>query len=183
MREVTFLILPADYFNKMKMKRKIILIRHGKAAPMETFKKDIDRVLQERGVNDGYKVGYKLVEDGIKPDIILTSPAARASHTALILARAMRIGNGITKVVDSLYHCTADSIMDDILSLPDSLTTVFVVAHNPGITDLAYHLSRGATTFLPTTGTAVIEFEAESWKDIPGSEPENFSLIKPRELL
>jgi len=165
------------------MERRIILIRHGKAAPMDSFKKDIDRVLQERGVNDGYKVGYKLVEDGIKPDLIMTSPAARASHTALILARAMRVGADIVRIVDNLYHCTTDSITEEISSLPDSVSTVFVVAHNPGITDMAYHLSRGATTFLPTTGTAIIEYNGVSWKDIAGTDPERYSFIKPRELL
>lgn len=149
---------------------------------MDAFKKDIDRVLMERGVNDGYKVGYKLVEEGILPDIILTSPAARASHTALILARAMRIGTQILKVVDNIYHCTADSILAEVSALPDDVETVFVVAHNPGITDLAYHLTRGGTTFLPTTGTAIIEFDTVSWKDIPAIDPDKYMFIKPREL-
>ena len=164
------------------MKRKIVLIRHGKAAPMDAFKKDIDRVLMERGVNDGYKVGYKLVEEGIKPDLILTSPAARASHTALILTRAMRVGSDILKVVDNLYHCTTESILSEINALPGSVETVFVVAHNPGITDMAYHLSRGATTFLPTTGTAVLEFDIDSWDKLDGKDPESYLFIKPREL-
>lgn len=164
------------------MKRKIVLIRHGKAAPMDAFKKDIDRVLMERGVNDGYKVGYKLVEEGVKPDLILTSPAARASHTALILTRSMRVGSDILKVEDNLYHCTTESILNEITTLPDSVETVFIVAHNPGITDMAYHLSRGATTFLPTTGTAVLEFDIDSWDQLDGKDPESYLFIKPREL-
>ena len=164
------------------MKRKIVLIRHGKAAPIDAFKKDIDRVLTEKGVYDGYKVGYKLVEDGIKPDLILTSPAARASHTALILARAMRVGTKILRVEDNLYHCTTDSIMKELNALPDKIGTVFLVAHNPGITDMAYHLSKGATTFLPTTGTAVLEFNSKSWKDIRSDEPEKYTFIKPKDL-
>lgn len=165
------------------MKRRIVLIRHGKAAPLDAFKKDIDRVLQERGVNDGYKIGYKLVEDGVKPDIIMTSPAARASHTALIIARAMRVGTSIIQIFDALYHCSTETINEAISSMPDSASTIFLVAHNPGITDMAYHLSKGATTFLPTTGTAVIEFDTESWKDITNKEPEQYYFIKPRELI
>lgn len=164
------------------MKRQIILIRHGKAAAPDAYKKDIDRVLMERGVNDGYKVGYKLVEEGVLPDVILTSPAARASHTALILSRAMRIGTDIVKVVENLYHCTTDSILNEIFALPDSIGTVFIVAHNPGITDMTYHLTRGGTTFLPTTGTAIIEYETERWKDIQETDCNNFILIKPRDL-
>ncbi|MCA1755994.1 MAG: histidine phosphatase family protein [Bacteroidales bacterium] len=164
------------------MKRTIVLIRHGKAVPVDTFKKDIDRVLAERGVYDGYKIGYKLVEEKIIPDRILTSPAARASHTALILARAMRVGSGITNVLDNLYHCTTDSIMSEIAPLPDETQTVFLVGHNPGITDMAYLLSGGATTFLPTTGTAIITFDADSWADIPQLQCLEFKMIKPKEI-
>lgn len=164
------------------MKKTIVLIRHGKAVSIDTFKKDIDRVLAERGVSDGYKIGYKLVEEKIIPDIILTSPAARASHTALILTRAMRVGSELIRVVDTLYHCTTDSVMSEIAALSDDFQTLFMVGHNPGITDITYLLSGGATTFLPTTGTAILTFEADSWIEIPQLKCIDFKMIKPKEL-
>ena len=164
------------------MKRTIVLIRHGKAVPTDTFKKDIDRVLAERGVNDAYKVGYKLVEEKIMPDMILTSPAARASHSALILTRAMRVSSGLIRVIDSLYHCTTDSVISEITTIPDDIQTLFLVGHNPGITDMAYLLSDGATTFLPTTGSAILTFEADSWIDIPQLKCIDFKMIKPKEI-
>ena len=164
------------------MKKTIVLIRHGKAVSIDTFKKDIDRVLAERGVSDGYKIGYKLVEEKIIPDIILTSPAARASHTALILTRAMRVGSELIRVVDTLYHCTTDSVMAEIASLSDDIQTLFMVGHNPGITDITYLLSGGATTFLPTTGTAILTFEADSWIEIPQLKCIDFKMFKPKEL-
>ena len=46
--------------------------------------------LTARGISDGYKIGERLIDEGIKPDLILTSPAARANHTALIIARVMK---------------------------------------------------------------------------------------------
>lgn len=164
------------------MKKTIVLIRHGKAVPIDTFKKDIDRVLAERGVNDGYKVGYKLVEDRIIPDLILTSPAARASHTAHILTRAMRVSSEMIKIIDTLYHCTTDSVMSEIKAVPDDIRTLFLVGHNPGITDMAYLLSGGATTFLPTTGVAILTFEADNWIEILQLQCVDFKMIKPKEL-
>ena len=164
------------------MIRTVILVRHGKAVSYDAFKKDIDRVLAERGVNDGYKVAAKLIQNGDVPDLILSSPAARASHTALIFARAMNIGSSKVKVMDKFYHCSGNTMLDFLYTLPDDIETVAVAAHNPGITDLAYELTRGATNFLPTTGTAVIKYEADKWSDIGGLSPDDYYFIIPREL-
>ena len=96
------------------MSKKIILVRHGKAVSPDTFTRDIDRVLAQRGINDGYKVGEKLKSEGIVPDLILTSPAARASHTALILSRTLNSGTNIIRVIKNFYHCSDDTFLDVI---------------------------------------------------------------------
>jgi phosphohistidine phosphatase len=164
------------------MKKEIILVRHGKAADHNTYKRDIDRVLTERGVGDGYKIGEKLIKEGITPDLILTSPAARANHTALIIARVMKFEEDKLKFVNRLYHCSADTFLDEIYALPEDISSVMMVAHNPGVTDLAYELTRGGTTFLPTTGVAVIRFNGATWKDIGSAKAIDSLIIKPKEL-
>lgn len=164
------------------MKRTIILIRHGKACDHAKFKRDIDRVLTERGVNDAYKVGSKLIQNGYRPDLILSSPAARASHTALILGRQMNLNSEEIKMKNILYHCSSTTILDEILCLPDEISTIAIAAHNPGITDLAYELSSGGTNFLPTTGVAVINYDIEKWSEITNIRPKDFFFILPREI-
>jgi phosphohistidine phosphatase len=164
------------------MKKEIILVRHGKAADHTTYKRDIDRVLTERGVGDGYKMGEKLIEEGISPDLILTSPAARANHTALIISRVMKLQEDKLKFVNRLYHCSADTFLDEIYSLPEDINSVMMVAHNPGVTDLAYELTRGGTSFLPTTGVAVIKFKGVLWKDIGSAKANDYLILKPKEL-
>lgn len=164
------------------MKKEIILVRHGKAADHNTYKRDIDRVLTERGVSDGYKVAERLVEEGIKPDLILTSPAARANHTALIISRVMKFKEEQIIFANRLFHCSADTFMDEIYSLPDDVNSVMIVAHNPGVTDLAYELTRGGTSFLPTTGVAVIKYKSVNWGDIGTAKANDFIIIKPKEL-
>lgn len=164
------------------MKRTVILVRHGKACDHDIFEKDIDRVLTKRGVNDGYKVSRKILKSGIKPDTILTSPAARASHSACIFARAMKTGMEIIKVEDDFYPGSGSKMLNAIESLDNEVRTVALFAHNPGISDIAGQLTRGAIGFLPTTGTAVVQFELEKWKDIHSAEPVDHTLIIPREL-
>ncbi len=164
------------------MKKEIILVRHGKAAEHNTYKRDIDRVLTERGVSDGYKVAERLIDEGIKPDLILTSPAARANHTALIIARVMKFKEEQVQFVNRLFHCSADIFMEEIHSLPEDVNSVMIVAHNPGVTDLAYELTRGGTSFLPTTGVAIIKYKEVSWTEIETAKANDFIIIKPKEL-
>ncbi len=141
--------------------KEIILVRHGKACSLDAYNKDIDRVLMQRGVNDGYRVAEVLNEKKVKPDIILASPAARAIHTALIFSRTMAVGTDAIKIDRNLYHCPEDTILNSIYSLSGDVNSVMIVAHNPGITDVTYELTRGGTSFLPTTGIAVIQYNVD----------------------
>jgi phosphohistidine phosphatase len=62
--------------------------------------------------------------------------------------------------------------------LPDTASTAMIVAHNPGLADLANALvgggrrsdiARMANKF-PTAGLAAFEFDAPAWRDLaPGS--------------
>lgn len=113
------------------MTRTIILVRHGKACSLDAFEKDIDRVLTQRGVNDGYKVAGKILESGYKIDLILSSPAARASHSALIFARSMNLNAEKVRIIDSLYHGSDSKILDILNDLPEEVETVAVFSHNP----------------------------------------------------
>jgi len=164
------------------MKRTVIVVRHGKACAHDIFERDIDRVLTKRGVNDAYKVSKKILKSGIKPDVIMTSPAARASHSAFIFSRAMKTGTDNIRVIKDFYPGSSSKMMEEIAALGDDVRTVAVFAHNPGISELASQLTKGAVGFLPTTGTALVNFEMEKWGDIYLSELTDHTLIIPREL-
>lgn len=164
------------------MPKEIILVRHGKAVTPDSFTRDIDRVLTDRGINDGYKIGERLKEEGINPQLVLSSPAARASHTAFILSRVLNTGTDKIKIVKNLFHCSEDIFLNEIYALDNKLESVLISAHNPGITDLAYDLTRGETSFLPTTGVAVIRYDISKWTEISGAKPVYTLILKPKEL-
>ena len=164
------------------MSKEIILVRHGKAVTPDAFTRDIDRVLAPRGINDGYRIGEKLLSEGIVPNLILTSPAARASHTAFILSRVLNTGSDIIRVVKNFYHCNEDTFLNEIFTLDESVNSVLISAHNPGITDFAYDLTRGGTSFLPTTGVAIARFDIDKWTSLSKAKPEFTMFLKPKEL-
>lgn len=164
------------------MERNLILVRHGKACQLDAFEKDIDRTLTNRGVNDGYLVARDLLNKGYKPGLFLSSPATRALHTALIFERVMGTGTDKIRIVENLYHGMGSNIMKELLRWPDNVLNIAVFSHNPGITDLAEHLTKGATSFLPTTGVAVIKYQTDTWAGISPAAPVDYFFIKPKQL-
>lgn len=65
----------------------LYLIRHGIAADRADYPHDSDRPLTEQGRQKTKLVAEKLLQIGIKFDLILTSPLVRSNQTAEILQK------------------------------------------------------------------------------------------------
>lgn len=66
----------------------LYLIRHGIAAEREAYANDEDRPLTDKGHQKTGKVAKQLHHQGLRFDLILTSPLVRAKQTAVILQGA-----------------------------------------------------------------------------------------------
>ncbi len=66
----------------------LYLIRHGIAAERELYLSDEERPLTKEGDRKTRKVAQKLLDLGLKFDIVLSSPLVRARQTAEILISA-----------------------------------------------------------------------------------------------
>lgn len=148
------------------MERTVVLIRHAKSDWSTPGQPDFDRPLNARGKKDAPEMGKRLKKNNILPDLILASPAARAAATAKLIAAEVGYDPAAIHWIDKLYHCDAP-VFEDVLvnsDIPDEVRTVFMVAHNPGIT----HFTGDAAPSLhindmPTCATAGITFQAEHW--------------------
>lgn len=149
------------------MERKLVLIRHAKSDWETPGQPDFERPLNERGKRDAPRMGERLKVSGMVPDLIISSPAARAAATAKLIAAA--IGYDAEKIlwVDRLYHCPAH-IFEEVITgagIADEARTVFLVAHNPGITYFANETAPGLNIDnIPTCGMVGISFDAD-WSD------------------
>lgn len=65
----------------------VYLVRHGIAAERDTYDNDEKRPLVKQGVKKTTRVAKRLLEIGLKFDLILTSPLVRALQTAEILQK------------------------------------------------------------------------------------------------
>lgn len=66
----------------------LYLIRHGIAADREAYASDEERPLTDKGHQKTAKVAKQLHHQGLRFDLILTSPLVRAKQTATILQDA-----------------------------------------------------------------------------------------------
>lgn len=146
--------------------KRLYLIRHGKSAWDSEGTQDIDRPLKEKGINDAYEMAGRLVRTGSLPELLLTSPAARASHTALIFARIMNVKDEAIEIRENLYLAGPSEILGVIGTIPDNINSAALFGHNPGFTDLANKLSNLRIDNVPTSGMVVMDFQTSLWKDI-----------------
>lgn len=117
----------------------LLLIRHAKAQPPERGEDDHARALSGIGLADAPRVGQALRAAGVRPDAVLVSSALRCRQTWD--AMASDFPGADVRVTDDLYLASQDVIADLAQAL--DVHSVAVVAHNPGLHDLACRLMAG----------------------------------------
>jgi phosphohistidine phosphatase len=159
----------------------LFLVRHAKSSRDDPALPDKERPLNERGVRDAPKVGERLAEQGVKPDLILSSPAVRALATAEIIAR--KLGYKVKDIVvdERLYATTPDDLLHVIHKIGDKPKRVMLFGHNPELTDLAHRLSSSITD-MPTCAVAEFSFDIKSWSAVGKRAPAKAALLRPKEL-
>lgn len=158
----------------------LTLIRHAKSSWKYSGLDDMDRPLNRRGGRDAPLMGDILAERGCCPDAVFTSPALRALRTAEMIANAIQYPQQRIKLDDRLYHAGVDDLLDVIKSMDDSYRWVACVGHNPGMTDLANHLSRQRFDNVPTCGVVQMHFDLDRWTDIEKSAPNGIDFDFPK---
>src|SRR3954466_9034949 len=92
-----------------KMGKTLLLLRHGKSDWHEG-EADFDRRLAKRGRQAAALIGEYLEEHDLIPDVIVTSPAARALLTAEIIQEAL---DDIDLVEEErIYEGTLDTLLE-----------------------------------------------------------------------
>jgi len=144
----------------------IYLIRHAKSSWSEENQSDFDRTLNKRGKKDLQYMAIRLQEFGVKPSIIFSSPAKRAQKTTKIIAETLDFNPKKIVYEKALYDSSYTTYRYLIDSIDDKHETVFIVAHNPTLTEVGEKLTGAILTNIPTCSIVCIEFDVDSFKDI-----------------
>ncbi len=146
----------------MKM---LYVIRHAKSSWDNPGLNDFDRPLNERGKRDAPRMGKRLKEKRIVPDLLLSSPAKRAITTCEIMADMLGYPEGKIKTDQELYHAGEEDILQIIKKINDKHEAVFIFGHNPGLTDFVNQLTDTFINNVPTCGVVACTLNIQSWKE------------------
>jgi phosphohistidine phosphatase len=167
----------------MEQARRLVLIRHAKAAEGDV---DRERPLAARGMREAPEIGRWLGEQQLVPDRVVVSPARRARQT---WERAATTLDGAPDPVqdERIYDNTPDALLAIVRDTPDSVRTLALVGHNPGMQEFAIGFDDGTgdddaradvTGKYPTGGLAVFTVD-DPWSRATAGTLTAFAAPRP----
>lgn len=167
--------------------RRLVIMRHAKADWPGGID-DHDRPLEERGHREAPLAGKWLVQNSILPDFMLCSSALRTRQTCTWVCSELGDKAPTPKLESGLYAASAHGMLSVINHVPETVTTLMVIAHLPGVQDLAMHLASRdsdqdaymeAASSYPTSGITVLETE-KTWAELDGQDARITHFVVPR---
>ena len=143
--------------------KNLLLMRHAKSDWDDNRLSDFDRPLSERGEYDAPRMGRVLKYEDLVPDLILSSAAERARTTAELVADGCGYEKDILTTRE-LYMAYIDHYYEMVSALPDTLQTVLVVGHNPGIEAFLSKLIM-SWQGMTTANIAQVSLPLDHWAD------------------
>jgi phosphohistidine phosphatase len=149
--------------------KKLYLVRHAKSSWRNPELRDYDRPLNKRGLRDAPFMGKLIREKGIKPELLITSPARRALITAEYFADELDYKKENIITDDNLYEAGVRDIMKVITELDNNIDNVMLFGHNPGLTEFSNYISDKEIDNIPTSAVVSLILKVEQWSQINGS--------------
>ena len=143
----------------------LYLIRHAKSSWKDIDASDFERGLTKKGKKSIETIGSYLMLRGIRPDLILASCARRAEETADMLAKKLSF-EGPVNYMQELYFTDTETLRQIIMMQESDVERIFVVGHNPQVTDMANMLMDEHISKIPGMGVVAIDFEIDQWSEI-----------------
>lgn len=172
-------IFGASIPNPTDMKQ-LYITRHGKSSWDYSDIADIDRPLNARGIRNSYSMAERLLRQGARPDIIVSSPATRALSTAVIFMRVLKLPAGILRIDENIYDGDLGDLTRIITSTGPEYSCLMLFGHNPAFTVLANRFLVESVDNIPTAGIVSLTFEAENWQDLERTAPEKETFDYPK---
>ena len=144
--------------------KKLLLVRHAKAEKISPNQKDFDRELANKGQMDAPRIAQIIFNEGVKPQLIVSSPAARALTTAQLFAEQLKIENAAIVQNEDIYEASPGVLLKIVNNFSDETDFIALFGHNPGFSYLAEYLTGSEIGEIPTCGALLIEFNFDSWK-------------------
>ncbi|MGE0384211.1 MAG: histidine phosphatase family protein [Gammaproteobacteria bacterium] len=169
------------------MTHTLLLMRHAKSDRDAGAPNDFERPLAARGLRDAPRMGAWLAGRGVRPDLVLCSPARRARDTLLLMLAAMPGVPPPIRWEPGIYEAAVPDLCRVLASAPEEDRSVMLVGHNPGLEDLLRFLVSGPLPVepsgkaLPTAAIAAVEISGR-WKALRAGRGACVWMVQPGDL-
>ncbi len=153
------------------MPKTILLIRHAKAQPFGLVRRDFDRTLDPRGVQDAKAAGAVLKKQNWRPELFLASPAPRALYTLRLILTEMGLDPEQIVTDSSFYEGSEEEMLQRIRSFPEEIDCAMLCGHNPAVSELLGRLMGGDAPGMAPCDVAVLtDRSSAGWTEF-GTRP------------
>nr|WP_294507088.1 histidine phosphatase family protein [uncultured Rhodopila sp.] len=168
--------------------RQLLLLRHAKSSWDDAALPDRDRPLNPRGRRCAAVMRKAMHDLGLTPDLVLVSSARRTMET--LDALEPWDDTPLIEPMESLYLASPMQLIAALHGVPETVRSVLLIGHNPGLHDLALSLAepRGGTAAeralaegFPTGALAELVI-AGSWWDLREGGAKLVRFLTPRML-
>ncbi|HSY07592.1 MAG TPA: histidine phosphatase family protein [Steroidobacteraceae bacterium] len=154
--------------------KRLTLVRHAHAKVQAPPVTDFERPLSRRGKAEAKATALKLLEEGLLPDLLITSPARRTLQTAEILMRELQIPERQLRRDELLYLAAPEAILQVIHTTGPRIEHLMIVGHNPGVSTLAQALAPQARLGeFATAAACTMDFDVRAWPGVSVGSAQN----------
>jgi phosphohistidine phosphatase len=166
--------------------KRLFLLRHAKSSWKDPSLPDRERPLAGRGRRATKAMATYLREHRIAPELVLCSSAVRAEQTL----ERVRSGLGESpevKIEERLYEASERGLLECLREVPEEVSSVMMIGHNPAIERLALELANSGQELeslarkFPTGALATLELPG-SWRELEPDGAQLVGFIRPKDL-
>ena len=167
--------------------KRLWLLRHAKSSWDQPSLPDPDRPLAPRGRRAAEVLAAHLAAADVRPTVVLCSSSLRTRETLAAILPAL--GDALEiRIERALYGAGAAQLLDRLRQVSNRASSAMLIAHNPGIQDLALALAAGGPALaglrekFPTGALAGLELDVERWPDLDHGTATATTVVTPRSL-
>jgi phosphohistidine phosphatase len=142
----------------------LFLLRHAKSSWSDESLPDFERALNDRGNRDSEAVGTFLMQQSIKPALVLSSLATRARATTENLIKASGLQTEI-RFDKRIYEASRARLLEVVSETERTVDSVLLVGHNPSTEALLQFLTKKFEP-MPTAALAKVALKISNWKEL-----------------
>jgi len=159
----------------------LYLIRNAKSDWNDIGASDFERGITKKGKKDIQMMSSYLMLQNIIPENILSSCALRAQQTTDIISDSLNY-KGKIAYLKELYYTPTNTLLDILYMQEISVNVLFVVGHNPQLTDIANLLIDEHISKIPSSGIVAIDFDINDWSELQYTKGKVDFFITPKQF-